>query len=283
MRIAIARLLTLGLLAVLVAPGCSGSDDDASPRSRYVARYAEVYCQGVAPCCAANGSAHEVGACREFFQFFGQMEAKGATHFDPEAAEQCLITLELSLQSCGSGDDPGVCRRVLYGDRAPGAACQSDAECARPAEGFAICNYSSVDDAICVVTVAPAAGMPCTSQSPSERYSCSDDPALYCDYASDTCRLRVAIGGVCAAGEECVQDASCDSASGTCIAKAAIGGACASHGDCVQEAYCDNQLCSQKKAVGEACTNMSECRGYCDVGDSNVCTGGGLTLCVTSG
>jgi hypothetical protein len=267
-------------LAMLATPGCG--DDDETAGERYANRYAEIYCKGAAPCCAAAGSNHDVDSCRDFFGMFLRYAARSAKHFDQAAADQCLVELEQALGSC-QGDEPDVCDRVFGGDRGLGQACQSNVECALHADGEVSCLYSADGQSggTCKLYLAPAEGQPCSSSSATEEYRCSSDPEFRCDYATDTCKLRTPIGQACSSSSECVTDATCDYTSGTCLARTAIGESCTADYDCVEAAYCSGQICTKRKSAGEACTSYAECDGYCDA-DTQKCRGSGFTMCVTS-
>lgn len=278
------RLALSGLVALLATVSCGGGDDEKdTPATRFMEQYADVYCDGAAPCCAAAGEKNDVGACKQFIGVLGRMAALEAKHFDQAAADQCLTELEASMASCESSA-PTICDRVLYGDAAPGAACDSSADCALPADGWAVCDFTSTDGSEpsgkCVPVHPGGEGTPCAfSAEATERYECDEEDGLYCDYANDTCHVAKAIGAACT-GMDCAAGSYCDSASQKCVALKPAGQPCGSYAECVETASCTGGACVAKKAVGEACETSTECQGFCDY-DTKKCVDSGMSLCVT--
>jgi hypothetical protein len=261
--------------------GCGDDDESGGAGAGFMNEYANVYCSGVAPCCAAAGSEHDVSACKQFFEFYGSVAARSAKHFDAAAADQCLVDLQAALASCDS-KEPASCSRALSGDAAPGAACDDDIDCALPPAGTARCDLDfETDTGKCQVLLPPEEGKPCgLGSTESEVYDCTDHPLFYCG-SDSLCVARVAIGSPCTSSNDCTADGFCDTTSNVCVAKIAIGQSCAS-AECVDEAYCDAaDSCQQKKAAGQACTEVEECEGWCD-STTSTCKAVGLTLCISS-
>lgn len=282
-RPSIARLALPGALALLSTLSCSDDDPKETAATRFMERYAEIYCTGAAPCCAASGSAHDVGACEQFIGVFGRLAALDAKHFDQAAADQCLAELQASLATCNMSD-PDVCDRVLSGNASPGQPCDGDYDCALPATGVARCDFTSTEggevSGVCKSVLPGAEGTSCAyDQAATQIYECDEEDGLHCDYATDTCHALVAIGQACSSGG-CVAEAFCDSVTQKCVARKAIGEACSFSSDCVETAGCTGGSCVAKKAVGEACTTSSECQGFCD-SETNKCVSSGMSFCVT--
>jgi hypothetical protein len=265
------RLGLAFVAASLLLAACG--DDEKSPQEKFWASYADLYCNGVAPCCKATGQANDVDACRQFVGVLGIAFSKGK--FSQANADQCLS--ELRAWDCNT-DTPDSCSRIFEGTVQPGGSCSTSQDCARPVDGDVTCHWtgSSSSDGTCKTVPTPATGQPCgfDAYTDTEYYKCEDDPALYCD--NGTCSARIALGQPCASGS-CVAGATCASDSTStqtvCVAQVAVGGDCSSV-ECVDEAYCDSSsnLCVAKKAEGEACTTFSECLGFCD-SDTSKCVG----------
>lgn len=277
-----ARTVSLvGLLGLAAVSLSACGSDDQSPKEKFLAAYADTYCKGLAPCCAANGNAHDVSACKQFIAIFGSLA--GGT-FDQKKGDQCLA--ELKTWTCES-PAPDVCDGVFAGSSPPGGSCDSSADCAKPVEGDVTCEYSTDSVGVCKTEPPPAAGQPCSSSAstPTEHYRCTDDPTLFCNYTTEKCEARAALGQPCENGG-CVAGADCRSDSTTgqnkCVPLVAVGGDCSTIG-CVEEAYCDaSSQCIAKKKNGEPCQSFQECLGFCD-SDTSLCSGsGGATLCITS-
>lgn len=289
-------ILALTFVSAAALAACSSGGDSGGPAQDWYAKYAHAICTGIAPCCKAEGNPHDPAACVQFFTYLGnaglQHSLDNGGHFDAAAADQCLSELQGYFDSCsGSGSGPDVCQRVVDGTAPAGGACQTDFDCAVPAQGTVSCllGSGSSSHGTCVQHLPAEEGKPCDTSSANQTtvYDCSSDPAFYCDYNSNTCVKKLAVGQSCDTGT-CVDDASCqpDAQSGasTCQPLAALGAACAGYGSCVSDAYCDSGTCVAKLAAGASCTG-DECLGYCD-STTNTCSGsggsGGGYFCVTS-
>ena len=106
-------------------------------------------------------------------------------------------------------------------------------------------------------------------------YVCDLAKGIRCD--SGTCKALVGVGGTCSSSSQCSTDLYCDYVSDKCAPRVAVGGACAGSSSdlCVATAYCDStsKKCSAQLANGVACTKYDMCL-------SNVCTD---SVCKDSG
>lgn len=243
-------------LAALPGSGCGESNQGTSEHGgpKTVAEFSELYadarCSDAVACCAAGNWAHDVDGCRVVkASTFRLVNGHNPIHFDAVAAEQCLTELRARAQSCGSRL-PVACRRVFYGDTAPGAPCSDEGDCALPDEGYATC-LGKPGSRACFVHVRGGVGDACGSSESNVEVDCDLDPALYCDSSSYTCQPRRALGAACApAHEACVDGAYC-AASGTCV---------------------------PALAAGEPCDGAGCLHGFCNA-NTNVCTNHGPDTC----
>lgn len=225
-----------------------------------MARYAELVCPRLAPCCKANGEAHDVGACQAFMKLLaGASNAK----FNQAAADACLDALE--GWAC-TADEPDVCDNVFTGTVKSGGACDTSADCAAPVSGGVTCHVdgSAGSQGVCKLEPVPAAGQPCGSEAftATEHFVCEEDAKLHC--SSGVCEKKPAVGQPCQGYPGCAPGAYCNQ--GTCEALAAVGESCGSV-SCVEGAFCDvDATCEKKKAPGEACQSYEECQAGCDAG-----------------
>ncbi len=291
-RFSAAALWFASSLALLA---CSSSDGSGGPAQTWFGSYAHAICTGIAPCCKAEGQAHDPAACEQFYDYLGnaglQHSLDNGGHFDQTAADACLSQLQGWYDGCtGASSGPDVCQRVVDGTVAPGGACQTDFDCKLPDQGTVGCllGSGSGSHGTCVQHLPAEEGKPCGNDTgQSTVYDCSSDPAFACDYNSNTCTKKLAVGAACDSGT-CVDDASCsyDAQTGgsTCQPLAALGATCTGYGSCVSDAYCDGTTCAAKLAAGAPCTG-DECLGYCD-STTGTCagnsSGSGGYLCVTS-
>ncbi len=282
-------ILSWVLLAGFGVVACGSSDEPKSGAEKWYERYGHALCAGVAPCCQAAGEAHDVAGCEQLYGYLGALGVKqaidGGATFNQAAGEQCLAELATWYDTCTNSGEPESCTKVISGKGAPGASCSFDYDCAQPAVGSEHCTYSSQSDkGTCILTLPPEEGKPCNS-APEDTtlYDCNFSDDYYCDYASDVCKKKVAIGGGCSGSETCVDSAYCDSTSSTCVERIAVGGDCSVLSSaCAETAYCDGSVCQALKGEGEPCSG-GECLDFCD-STTKTCTavGSGGYFCVTS-
>lgn len=241
------RVLLGGMLLVI---GCSSSSSTSSPSStsgpeEFSQKYAATFCGGLAPCCAAAGAQHDVDACKEIKAL--SVSAPSAKHFDAAAAEACLNAVAAQAATCNEASNVPDCKRVFFGDVAPGQKCSRFSDCERPANGYATC-YG--DDDICEAHVPAAIGEPCGLDAPAFTFrECEFDAALYCSKVTGTCQARKAAGESCdVAVEECVLGFFCG---GTCQPQLATGAACDIVGEQCAGGFCNNN--TKQCSVPNAC------------------------------
>jgi hypothetical protein len=267
---------------------------------------AAAICDGLGSCCRSAGFPFDDAACRNQWVTGMSSEAPTSTavSYDANVAGECVASLRPYVAACGTAPTPttDACARIYVGTKPEGAACQSDEECARPAQGFAYCNDGAITSAdagtsstpVCVVegpevhgTVGQGCSMTCTtdgsgescgasgsfgsadggSPTPTPGVACFTNDGVYCS-PSYTCQRMAEVGGACDLGG-CVRGAYCDSTSRVCVALGQPGAACSGQ-TCVDTAFCGTAgVCEAKKANGEPCsvdTMYSECLGYCSAG-----------------
>ncbi len=264
--------------------GCSGGDTRGStatpvPQDQFSGQVAAAICDGLAGCCRTSGFAFDLENCRSAWQTAMSSEAPTSTAvvYDANAAGECLAALRQYVSACGTGT-PSVtagCDRVYVGTKPAGAACESDEECARPAQGYAYCDDTPI--------VGSDGG---TSASPAV---CVVDPPLVHGARGQGCSMTCTTdgsGGSCSASVPPVEgtptptpnvacftdDGLYCSSSFTCQALGALGATCSGWGSCVDQAFCGAAgVCEAKKPDGQACSGAyDECLGYCST--SGICT-----------
>ncbi len=281
-------------LATSLALGACGEPDEQEasgpvPLQDFGTRVAEVYCSGIAPCCAAEG--YEATNCKTrlggvISARVNEIAAQPGVRFDEAVAGRCVDVFATIASHCDQapGDydyddyDDNPCRGMFVGTTPLGGACTSDVECAG-ADG----RYTYCDGDVCTEDTGGASiedtpratlGQPCNGTCQDDEYgpTCSGAPAAtpaqdaVC-WVEDgvTCNTQA---GVCEAvptiGQPC--DFYCESAghceAGTCLADTARG-LCQNDSDCLASSYCDydEMRCTPLKANGEPCVDGNECLG----------------------
>jgi len=129
-----------------------------------------------------------------------------------------------------------------------GDACS--ATCTTSAEG---------NDRACNVFATSTA-----NPQPGGTVSCYTNDGLYCN-GNYVCQPLAAIGSSCTASGVCISSAYCDFTTNRCAAKGALGASCSDAFSCGDGMYCTTaQVCAAKKAAGATCQTPLECQVDCD-------------------
>lgn len=255
-------------------------------------QFADEICDRLGPCCHAVSFAYEGGSCRgtlaaTFSESLSKIDPAHAA-YDPNAARRCLDAFDGVVQECGSFDSPAIqaaCALVFVGKLSPGAACNSDDECAQPAEGSAYCDLGATGR--CVVQAGPPhgkAGEPCMGDcfvtgddsacsgiAPSAGGSatalCFHGDGLHCAASATVpvCKPIAAIGEACTDSGGCAEGTFCNA--GICAATYDSGPCGTAYDACSSQSYCDDStgLCTAKSADGAACpSNITCASGSCN-------------------
>ncbi len=253
--------------------GCKADEADAISRADLPARYADLLCNSLGPCCQQGGFVFNAASCKtdvsaEVEHDLSELDSSEVS-YDAQAAGDCLAAFTLECgRSTKDEDDIPACSRIFQGKLAIGQACDSDTECKGSIDDSVGCeedaNFNRVCTAISRTDLTHAkAGEACgrTCEAPG---SCSDSrspgttvpsaPTAAC-YRSD----KLYCGGA-----------------GICKPLAGIGQACEGYDSCGGAAFCNSQgvvsggICVAPRPDGEPCQNYDECQnGYCK--ETGVC------------
>ena len=283
-------LLTGGGLWVIAACGGSTSNGGGTgpvASSDFANQYAHAVCDNIAACCAKAGIGYDANACLSAAQGIIQglivnpATAAGAT-YDPNAAGACIDQVKQAALACGETPSQksalnNACNKVYSGSKKPGEPCNTSLDCQASSDGTVTCDHwsSSGGDGgtssgtLCQVRKTPVGGEPCGGSTgggapPSVvgdcGYGASD--TFMCDYQTNTCQPRKAVGQSCTGSDTCVTTAYC--AAGKCAPRLDVGAACQPYdGSCNAQTRCDSasKTCQPKLADGAACTQSSDCAG----------------------
>ena len=194
----------------------------------------------------------EPQVCRNIFK--GTIAAGGACFSNGECVSQiCDRTNCTTAMCCAGSCMPGevVGLVAIGGDcSAPTAYCGDDAYCNFTFTGTTVtevCTNRTAAGAACDTTqpLGCAVGSVCIPDTagaatgvcralPKEGESCSAMPVFgcddvghdVCDANTGMCVRKIAVGGACASGTGCVDDAACDPTTSTCVARGLAGQPC---------------------------------------------------------
>jgi hypothetical protein len=298
-------VLGLSVFLATLGPGCSssGADGEWVSQAQFAERFASVWCQSVAPCCAPAELAYDSATCqaqaRDFAASMLASRISGDTTYSAAAGTHCLARLERALKSCELEEASSACALIFVGSSANGSPCAKGSACAS--------GYCALGEAALSGVCAEAsyqsphhgkAGEPCvgscgvpgafscpTSLLPSSEGTtnyCYAEDGLYCSFDSElldalSCRPYAAVDAACA-DANCIPGAFC--ADGICVAQHASGSCADSPEQCAAHGYCDaSQQCQPKKPNGAPCLSGEECTssscssaepmdGVCDTGNT---------------
>lgn len=296
----LARAFGPWLAALAALPvGCSSAGGQSAEveqvsQALFPERFAEIWCQAVAPCCLREAIDHDSAACRAQarakIESLFESRLRADTTYGPAAGARCLQRLEQTLSRCEIEDASNACSLVFVGPAADGSPCSQSSACQ---SGY--CALGEVGlSGVCAQASyrAPkhgkrgepcvgSCGVPGSFQCPSSLLPnsegtityCYAEDGLYCAFDSEaidalSCQPYAVIGERC--GDlSCIPGAWC--AAGTCAAQQASGPCADSSERCNADSYCDlDQSCQAKKANRDACFSGEECA-------SKSCTSDGET------
>jgi len=288
------------LLLTLFGSACSSSGSRAELVSErdFAARFAKIWCDSVAPCCATERLAYESTACQSHARdrVAAMLAARivGDTTYSASAGSECLERIERALESCNVEAAGSACALIFVGTLPSGAPCSNGSACS---SGY--CALSEVSSGACAEAIfrpplhgkigdscVGSCGVPGSFECPAEALPsgegstnyCYAEDGLYCTFdpsSSDTlaCQPYATVGEACT-NVTCAPGAFC--ADGTCAAQHATGSCAGTPESCVEQSYCDSaEQCQPKRANGEACASGEECTssscsagGVCDTGSA---------------
>lgn len=207
--------------------------------------------------------------------------ASGRMTFDALAAARCAEAGEKTKKlmkgvhlATPDIDEIVECKTVVVGKQADGQPCRSTLECVDP---LTCVGAKEKKEGTCKAPPTKA-GEPCDGSvwkhhDLGHRRRCG--AGLACDVpdlktVNSVCRKALAKGAACVDSDECEEGLACHA--GKCDAgpPASAGGACEDDADdCLDGLYCKREkgqklgVCAEKKAAGQTCTDVFECRGEC--------------------
>lgn len=297
LRTPTAMSLGLALVSVVACSGGAGSTTfnqggGSAPETgtEFVAAFCELYM----PCCSAASLPSDGARCRALLDEASQ---KGA--YDRAAAQRCLDGVK-RMQSSGelcagdSGDDmcDGVFAAPDSGSKAPGEACEEDAQCAKSAEGDTQCAYSGSGKRICQVQLRGTDGAaPCLGtkdgnvttyrstgdEPPSRGFICDTEDQLFCESESGKCAKLAPAGAACEGGDGCQSGLYCDFMERKCAPRKAAGSECQTAFECQKTADCKGspRKCVDRAPDGAPCKTGLECASQTCANDK--CGGSGAS------
>jgi len=295
----------LAFFLTLTGLACSSSEDQPELVSErdFAARFASVWCNSVAPCCATERLAYASAECqshaRDHVAAMLSARIVGDTRYSPSAGTDCLERLEPALAACNVEAAGSACALIFVGTLANGTPCRNGSACK---SGY--CALSEVSSGVCAEAIfrppmhgkagescVGSCGVPGSFECPAEllpsgegttRYCYAED-GLYCTFdpsSADTlaCRPYATVGEACT-GVACAPGSFC--ADGTCVAQRATGSCAETPELCLEQSYCDPAgQCQPKQANGSACTSGEACTshscrtgGVCDSGNTLLARG----------
>jgi len=272
MRISI---LTLSLLAILIAAGCSTTSGGTAAGAgtpltldTLMPAFIDAACKSVSSCPTSFAWFASADSCKTLLgsKISGNQEIEaikaGRMTFNAHKAAECLGVI---AGPCIWGKaQPAACRDTFVGTVANGASCENDKVCvSRWCKG--VNQKSATNTTGCgVCTEAIKVGEACKDNGCTVGSGCIGEKCV----ADGT----VAVGAACSGGSECVANAYCDfgpkMGKATCVKYAASGEACKGPKDpntCAGGLTClaaaiegKSGTCGAARKLGDPCNAIDE-------------------------
>jgi hypothetical protein len=287
MKFSLALVLVVSSFAGCVGTAPSPSVLTPIAEADFDGAYAAAVCDSVKDCCAQSAIAYDRAACLHatHFDYAESSRALGEV-YDPDAAARCVAAVRAVAGTCSPTSDAEIdqflrrCFNVFHGGRKPGESCSGRHDCAGAGDAAGVCFHERCALSNFNVSIGDACQSALAQSVPLRIGSCWNSPDLFCDYGSDTCQPRRALGAACGTSLfECSPGSVCDR--GTCVAQTADY-RCKGNDDCAGGSWCDQEHCVPVKKVGESCLYGG---GECGANncDGNKCVAGLLTSAATCG
>jgi hypothetical protein len=223
--------------------GCSVTSSLSTPQS--------MACQSIfTGTVTVGGSCFDSSECQS-----GSCDTSACTGTAACCAGSCVVSVTPLAADIGM-----ACSTLVSTSCVDGAFCQATTS----GNGSGICTARLDVGKDCTVFIGQcAAGTVCVpgasvcGKLPAEGAACGgaelcDVENDYCDATTGLCAPRVAPGGACPTGAECVAYAHCDAASLTCVANGGAGAACDSTSQCLGTLQCSSAtgLCTAPAPQG---------------------------------
>jgi|GEM_PF-1089416 len=303
----------LAALSHACASSVAGADGDLVSQARFPERFAQIWCQSVAPCCSPGEVTYDPATCRARAQDFArallERRVSSEVAYSEASGTHCLARLEHALESCEVEEASSACDLIFVGPSAEGTACSNGSECASgycalgevalsgvcTEASYRVPSHGKLGEP-CVGSCGAPGSFQCpTSILPSSEGTttyCYAEDGLYCRFDPDSldalsCQPYADIGAACTGGDSrCSPGSFC--VAGSCIAQQATGPCLDAPELCNAQSFCDtNQQCQAKKPNAAACLSGEECtsnscgsdgqsEGVCDSGNTllaHACSG----------
>jgi hypothetical protein len=227
--------------------------------------YADAVCPSWGNCCSTLGQGdYDIAKCKaDVMATFRGWAGASCPTFRRTQAAACLELLR--EPGCPPTDNGKIdkmrvtCWGAWTGVLAPGSACNTNFDCAAPANGNPICESINDGPYRCAVQhMVTQAGAPCGGYD-----ECDPTLELFC--ANDgVCKNLSKVGERCESGSySCGHNADCDFDTLVCEPLVPAGGACKDHLECEEGALCENGTCVVR-GFGAACDDDTVCQfGLC--------------------
>lgn len=248
----------------------SDQTEERTPVEVYASQYGNATCAVWEDCCRANGLTFDRNKCGLYAAIYIQGDvdrhvAAGAT-FDPAAADDCIKEAVEATKACTKNEDflaaRVACAKVWSGPKKIGDQCKTDLECESSTAGAGVCigATATVEGTCAIRTPGGKLDEPCgkTPNAPEVPKSVVDcGPENQCNLLSQTCSLRVALGGsTCNEFNPCERGLFCDD-TGVCVAGLEAGAGC----DVNVPEQCASGTCIRGKCGENAIGTLNPCTG----------------------
>lgn len=267
-----------GLAAFVGCGGSSsgGGGTNATPvaKENFAGELAKALCTNIGPCCQQAGYTHDAAKCTALLEGVYKNMVAGAVQYDAQKGGECVAYAASIVKNCGAEPAEGPCDGVVAGTIPEGGKCQTSAECIVPPKGDADCDNGvcvqvprgKAGDGCSGTCTESGSTTTCGGGGTSGGNAlCFTNDGLACG-ADGKCAALAKVGETCT-GDDCVAAAYCDYSSEKCVTRAAIGGACQDSQQCAAGAHCAADKCAAAKPDGAACVDWDECAsGDCEAG-----------------
>ncbi len=189
----------------------------------------------------------------------GAVADAGACFTDEECVSaNCDTSMCTGGMMCCAGTCAAAPTKIAIGGdcSASGSRCVDDAFCkqngsaatctakvanGQPCTGFSDCVAGSICNLDFTTGMGTCGSLPARGETcMADGFGCNSSED-YCDSTTMKCTAKVAPGGACPAGNECVDYAKCNAM--VCAAKAGAGGTCMVTSDCLGDLECQSGTC----------------------------------------
>jgi hypothetical protein len=270
-----------------------GGGTNAAPvaKEKFAGELAKAVCTNIGPCCQQAGYTHDAVKCTASLEGLYQNMVAGNVLYDAQKGGNCIAYAAGAMKNCDDDPAPGPCESVATGTVPDGGKCAASAECIGPPGGDAYCNdgvcvqtpRGKLGDGCSGTCTEAGSSTSCSGGSGGASGGnalCYTNDGFVCG-SEGKCAPLAPIGEACTEGG-CVATAYCQYPSEKCVSRVAVGGACEISNECAEGAYCTAGKCATTKLDGAGCEEWEECAsGKCEAAkcgssgmvSSQVCSG----------